>query len=152
MQAGEINEKQTESRNMPFQEIRQYRRWVAATRGGNDAHAAADGRTPNNRCMAGAAAAARTDTPSKLAATETKGTTSMIPKTPSRDERRDPIPVERQDMAIGDREGVECTTIGDCVVDEFILHEIRSTPTYSSILKKGGSGGARLCASGCRAE
>ena len=43
-------------------------------------------------------------------------------------------------MAIGDREGVECTTIEDCVVDGFIPHEIKSTPTYSSILKKGGTG------------
>ena len=76
----------------------------------------------------------------------------MVSKTPSKDERRDPIPVERQDVAIGDREGVNCTTIEDCVVDGFILHEMKTTPTYSSILKKRGNGGARLCASGCRAE
>ena len=131
MQTVETNEEQTASRNMPFQAFRQYKRWVAAMRGGNDAHAAADGRTPNNRCMAGAAAAARTDTPSKLAAKNNKGTTSTIPRTPSTDERRDPIPMERQDMAIGDRVGVVCTTIEDCVVDGFILLERESMNSLS---------------------
>ena len=43
-------------------------------------------------------------------------------------------------MAIGDREGINCTTIEDCVVDGFILHEIKTTPSYLSILKKGGTG------------
>ena len=91
MQERATNEKQTASRNVPFQAFRQYKQWIAATGlKGSDAHAAADGRIHNNRCMAGAAAAARTDTPSKLATTDTKRTTSMIPKTPSRDERRDP--------------------------------------------------------------
>ena len=141
MQTGATNKKQTASRNVSFQAFRQYKRWIAATgRKGSDAHAAADGRIPNNRCMAGAAAAARTDTPSKLAATDTKGKTSTIPKTPSRDERRDPIPVERQDMAIGDREGVVCTPIEDCVVDGFILDEIKSTPTCSPFFQYGGIG------------
>ena len=56
---------------------------------------------------------------------------------PAQGMRRKAIPAERQDVAIGGREGVNCTMIQDCVVDGFILHDIETRPSYASILKKG---------------
>ena len=145
MQTEATKAQQIASKNASFQSFREYKQWLAATGlKGSDGNAAADGRIPNNRRMVGAAAAAMTDTPSKLAAKITIRTTVMVSKTPSKDERRNPIPAERQDVTIGDREGVNCTTIEDCVVDGFILHEIKTTPTYSSILKKGARGRAGM--------
>ena len=90
--------------------------------------------------MVGAEASAKTETPSMLAAKITMRTTRMSSNTPSKDERRDSIPAERQDVAIGGREGVNCTLFEDCVVDGFILHKIATKPSYASILKKGGTG------------
>ena len=64
----------------------------------------------------------------------------MVSKTPSKGEQRDAIPAERQDVAIGGPEGVNCTLSENCVVDGFILHDIETKPSYASILKKGGKG------------
>ena len=64
----------------------------------------------------------------------------MFSNTPSKDECRDSIRAERQDVAIGGRESVNCTIIEDCVVDGFILHEVETKLSYASILKKGGTG------------
>ena len=59
---------------------------------------------------------------------------------PAQGMRRKAIPAERQDVAIGDCRMHDCTLFEECVVDGLMLHENKMRQSYTSILKKGGTG------------
>ena len=115
-----------------------YEQWLVWR--ASNSNAAADGHIPNDQSMHGVAAATKVETPSMLEAKSTRLTPRMSSKTPAQVERRDLIPTERRDEAIGFREGVNCTLFEDCVVDGLILHKIATKPSYALILKKGRTG------------
>ena len=118
-----------------------YEKWLAwKQKDESDSHAAADGRIYNSKKMPGVAATTTTETPAMPATKQSTMETNRMTTSPAQGMRRKAIPAERQDVAIGGREGINCTIIKDCVVDGNILHDIETRPSYASILKKGGTG------------